>query len=73
MIVKILKNKILKELTKNDTLSNIRDWAVGKIDLLHESDRHKNAKALEAEFQEWIHIPDEVKEIDVIYIDLSCL
>jgi hypothetical protein len=68
-----LSNQILKELLDNNTLSDIKDWAVNKIDLLHESDRHKNAKALEQEFEEWIHIPEEVQEIDIMYIDISAL
>ena len=68
-----LSNQILKELLENNTLSNIKDWVVNKIDLLHESDRHKNAKSLEQEFEEWIHIPEEVKEIDIMYIDISAL
>jgi len=68
-----LSNQILKELLESNTLSDIKDWAVNKIDLLHESDRHKNARALEQEFEEWIHIPDEVKEIDIMYMDISGL
>ena len=68
-----LSNQILKELLDNNTLSDIKDWAVNKIDLLHESDRHKNAISLEQEFEEWIHIPEEVQEIDIMYIDISAL
>ena len=63
----------MKELLDNNTLSDIKDWAVNKIDLLHESDRHKNAISLEQEFEEWIHIPEEVQEIDIMYIDISAL
>ena len=73
ILVLTLSNQILKELLDNNTLSDIKDWAVNKIDLLHESDRHKNAKALEQEFEEWIHIPEEVQEIDIMYIDISAL
>jgi len=54
-------------------LADIKDWATDKIDVLHEADRHKNAKALEAEFYEWIHIPEEVKEIDIIYMDMDSI
>jgi hypothetical protein len=54
-------------------LPDLKDWAVNKIELLHEADRHRNAKALEAEFDEWIHIPDGVEEIELFYIDRSAL
>ena len=73
ILVLTLSNQILKELLDNNTLSDIKDWAVNKIDLLHESDRHKNAKALEQEFEEWIHIPEEVQEIEIMYMDISAL
>ena len=66
-----LSNQILKELLDNNTLSDIKDWAVNKINLLHESDRHKNAKSLEQEFEEWIHIPEEIQEIEIMYMDIS--
>jgi hypothetical protein len=52
----------------NQELSDIRNWAVKKIELLHEADRHRNARALAAEFDEWINIPDDVDEIDYISI-----
>jgi hypothetical protein len=54
-------------------LADIKDWATNKIDLLHEADRHRNAKALEAEFYEWIHIPDGVDEIEYIYMDMDSI
>jgi hypothetical protein len=54
-------------------LADIKDWATNKIDLLHEADRHKNAIALEAEFREWIHIPDNVEEIEYFYMDYGSL
>ena len=73
ILVLTLSNQILKELLDNNTLSDIKDWAVNKIDLLHESDRHKNAKSLEQEFEEWIHIPEEVQEIEIMYMDISAL
>lgn len=53
----------------NEGLSDIRDWAIRKIELLHEADRHRNARALAAEFDEWINIPDDVDEIDYISIE----
>ena len=54
---------------ENEFLSHARDWAVNRIESLHEADRHKNAKALEAEFCEWIHIPDGVEVIDYISLE----
>ena len=53
----------------NEELSDVRDWAIRKIELLHEADRHRNARALAAEFDEWINIPDDVDEIDYISIE----
>lgn len=54
---------------ESENLALIKDWAVNKIDLLHEADRHRNARALESEFYEWIHIPNDVEEIEYFYID----
>lgn len=54
---------------ENEFLTHARDWAMTKIESLHEADRHKNAKALEAEFYEWIHIPDHVEIIDYIALE----
>ena len=54
---------------ENEFLSHARDWAVNRIESLHEADRHRNAKALEAEFCEWIHIPDGVEVIDYISLE----
>jgi len=47
----------------------IRDWAMRKIDLLHEADRHRNANALAAEFDEWINLPDDSDEITYYCLD----
>ncbi len=54
---------------ENEFLAHARDWAMTKIESLHEADRHRNAKALEAEFYEWIHIPDDVEAIDYIALE----
>ncbi len=54
---------------ENPYVSQVVEWAVNKIDLLHEADRHRNAKALAAEFDEWINIPDNVEEVDYFYIE----
>jgi hypothetical protein len=47
----------------------IRDWAMNKIDLLHEADRHRNANALAAEFDEWINLPDDSDELTYYSLD----
>jgi hypothetical protein len=52
-----------------ESIHHAREWAMRKIDLLHEADRHRNARALEAEFNEWIHIPDGVDEFEYISIE----
>jgi hypothetical protein len=53
----------------NKEVSNLRDWAVKKINNLHEADRHRNAKALAAEFDEWILIADDVDELEYLSIE----
>lgn len=53
---------------ENPNLNRVREWAIQKIDLLHEADRHRNAKALAAEFDEWINISDE-NEIEYFYLE----
>jgi len=54
---------------ESDSVSQVRDWAINKIELLHEADRHRNARALLAEFDEWINIPDDVTELDYLCIE----
>jgi hypothetical protein len=54
---------------ENPYVTQVRDWAIKKIDLLHEADRHRNAKALAAEFDEWINISEETDEIDYLCIE----
>lgn len=54
---------------ESNSVTQSRDWAMKKIELLHEADRHKNARALESEFSEWIHIAPEVEEIDYLCIE----
>ena len=49
---------------KNPYVLQVKEWAVKKIDLLHEADRHKNAKALAAEFDEWINIPEDTENLN---------
>jgi hypothetical protein len=54
---------------ENQSVAQVRDWAIQKIELLHEADRHKNARALAAEFDEWINIPDEAEELEYLCIE----
>ena len=55
--------------TQIEPVVHIRDWAIEKINLLHEADRHRNAKALAAEFDEWINLPEGVDEIDYLCLE----
>jgi hypothetical protein len=60
--------KIIME-TQIEPVVQIRDWAIKKIELLHEADRHKNAKALLSEFDEWINIPEGQDEINYLCLE----
>jgi hypothetical protein len=55
--------------TQIEPVVQIRDWALEKIQLLHDADRHKNARALAAEFDEWINIPYGTKELDYLCLE----
>ena len=55
--------------TQTEPVVQVREWAIKKIELLHDADRHKNAKALAAEFDEWINIPDGTKELDYLCLE----
>jgi hypothetical protein len=55
--------------TQIDPVNHVRDWAIEKIELLHEADRHRNAKALLAEFDEWINLPEGEDEINYLCIE----
>jgi hypothetical protein len=59
----------LESTIENCYVSDVRDWAIKKIELLHEADRHRNAKALLAEFAEWINIPEGTEELDYLCIE----
>jgi hypothetical protein len=61
--------EILESTIENTYVSDVRDWAVKKIELLHEADRHRNAKALLAEFDEWINIPEGTVELDYLCLE----
>ncbi len=54
---------------ENESVAQVCNWAIRKIELLHEADRHKNAQALLAEFDEWINIPEGVKELDYLCLE----
>jgi hypothetical protein len=53
--------------TTEDIVAHVREWAIGKIELLHESDRHKNARAVLAEFEEWIE--PEGDELEIVSLE----
>jgi len=55
--------------TQIDPVNHVRDWAMDKIELLHEADRHRNAKALLAEFDEWINRPEGEDEITYLCLE----
>jgi hypothetical protein len=65
----IEEEEILESTIENSYVSDVRDWAVKKIELLHEADRHRNAKALLAEFDEWINIPEGTEELDYLCLE----
>ena len=54
---------------ESEPVSQVREWAIGKIERLHDADRHRNAQALLAEFDEWINIPDGQDEIDYLCLE----
>jgi len=54
---------------ESEPVSQVREWAMNKIELLHEADRHRNARALAAEFDEWINIPEGTEEIDYLCLE----
>lgn len=60
--------KIISEI-EIESVSKVQQWALKRIDSLHDQDRHKNAKALAAEFDEWINIPDGTEELDYLCIE----
>ena len=53
--------------TTEDIVAHVREWAIDKIELLHESDRHRNAYALLAEFEEWIDPKGD--ELEIVSLD----
>ena len=59
--------KIIMTATTEDIVGHVRDWAIDKIELLHEADRHRNARALLAEFEEWIE--PEGDELEIVSLE----
>ena len=55
--------------TQINPVIHVRDWAMDKIELLHEADRHRNARALAAEFDEWINLPEGEDEISYLCLE----
>ena len=60
---------IMETQIESEPVAQIREWAMNKIDLLHDADRHKNAQALLAEFDEWINIPEGVEELNYLCLE----
>jgi len=60
---------IMETQIHSEPVAQVREWAMNKIELLHEADRHKNAQALLAEFDEWINIPEGVQELDYLCLE----
>jgi hypothetical protein len=54
---------------ESEAVAQVREWAMNKIELLHESDRHKNARALAAEFNEWINLSEDVDTLEYLCIE----
>jgi hypothetical protein len=55
--------------TEINPVNYAREWAIEKIEMLHDADRHKNAKALLAEFDEWINIPEGETELTYLCLE----
>ena len=60
---------IMETRIHSEPVAQVREWAMNKIELLHDADRHKNAQALLAEFDEWINIPEGTKELDYLCLE----
>ena len=53
----------------SEPVALVREWAINKIELLHEADRHRNAQALLAEFDEWINLPEGTEELEYLCLE----
>ena len=54
---------------ESEPVAQVREWAINKIELLHDADRHRNAQALLAEFDEWINLPEGVEELEYLCLE----
>ena len=54
---------------ESEPVAHAREWAMNKIELLHDADRHRNANALLAEFDEWINIPEGTEELEYLCLE----
>ena len=54
---------------ESEPVALVREWAINKIELLHDADRHKNAQALLAEFDEWINLPEGTEELEYLCLE----
>lgn len=54
---------------ESEPVAQVQQWAMSRIDSLHDQDRHRNAKALAAEFDEWINISEGTEELDYLCIE----
>ena len=63
------ENSNLETKIENSSINQVRDWAINKIELLHEADRHRNANALLAEFDEWINVPEGTEELEYLCLE----
>jgi hypothetical protein len=61
--------KIIMETATEDVVSHILDWAKVKMENLHESDRHRNARAIQSEFSEWF----DAEESDNGELEITCI
>jgi hypothetical protein len=60
------QQNVLEEFeTSNPYVNQVREWAVNKINHSNES---KNANAIAAEFDEWIHISNK-NEMEYMYLE----
>ena len=57
------------QVIENGEISILTDWAIEKIEQLHEEDCHDNANALAAEFDEWINIPEGTEELKYLCLE----
>lgn len=60
---------VMEKTIENPYVAQVRDWAANKINLLHEADRHRNAKALASEFDEWINIPKDAEKLEYLCLE----